>query len=352
MREALRILFTPLRRLSILPTIWSNLLAGWCLACIGPFIGPGPIHEPDPTRLMLVMLLGGTFLYIGEMCLNDDCGSVFDPRSCQMRSGPVGKKSQRLVGFMAVLWFIAGIRCFLLLGPITIGNALLLITVFVVYHFHRKNVVWTPILMSICRCLLYLLAFCAFREFFFFRIDNGEWWRDLNYMNNDFWYGPGSILRFFPEALSLGLYAAGIASLAWGESRTRQSIQWAVALLLSPIIFACGVLCANPNLAYNPQLIPPVVLLCLLQLSWLAWLLIPFWQKPLSSPDRVVSGLFAGMVFVDLIALVPFYGLFDICFFFLPLFLFALVLQRVVPSAPDDTRVEDCAAIAPGDRTH
>jgi len=96
-----------------------------------------------------------------------------------------------------------------------------------------------------------------------------------------------------------------------------------------PVTFACSTY-ANLNLPDNPLPVLPVVLICLLQLYWMAWLLIPLWRKTKPSIGRVVSGLLAGIVLVDMIALVPLVGPLGVVLF--PLFALALLLQRIIPA--------------------
>ena len=62
----------------------------------------------------------------------------------------------------------------------------------------------------------------------------------------------------------------------------------------------------------------------------MAWLLIPFWRKTNPSVGRVVSGLLAGIVLLDMIAIAPQVGLYAVGLF--PLFLLALLLQRIIPA--------------------
>ena len=320
--EHLRTLFI-LGRVSNLPTVWSNLIVGWALAN-GNSIGPG--HGPATPTPLLLVLFGGSFLYVGGMYLNDYFDSAFDARYCQMRPIPAGKISRRTVGFLTVLWFTAGFACYISFGPVTIVTTLLLITAIIAYDFHHKDVAWAPLLMGACRCLLYLLAFSAFRESFYFSTVDGSWWNDaFDYIRSDFLPMTLDLIRFFPAAIPLGLYIAGITYLARGESRPQKPTRWALVLLFVPVVFAYCVR-AGSNIPYAPWLLPAF---CLLQIIWMAWLLIPFWRKSAPSIGRIVSGLIAGIVLVDMIALLP-TGPLGIVL--LPLFAFALLLQRIIPA--------------------
>ena len=67
-----------LGRVSNLPTVWSNCLAGWC-------IGQGLHGE----RLFL-LLMGATFLYLGGMFLNDAFDAQYDRQHRPERPIPTG----------------------------------------------------------------------------------------------------------------------------------------------------------------------------------------------------------------------------------------------------------------------
>jgi len=309
-----------LGRVSNLPTVWSNLLAGWIIA--------GGTY--DTSVLILFVLLGGSFLYVGGMYLNDYCDADFDARYCPERPIPAGKISRRTVGFLAVLWFTAGFGCLASFGPIAVGTTLLLISAIVLYDFHHKNVAWAPLLMAFCRCLLYLLAASSGRNSCFGYF-HGTWSNDTL----GFVHGPWSVdalkvtLNVFPAAIPLGLYVAGITYLARGESRPGKPTRWALLLLLMPVAFSF-VTYACLNSSYIPLPLLPVILICALQLYWMVCLLVPFWRKTKPSIGRVVSGLLAGIVLVDIIALIPSIGPLGIVLF--PLFALALLLQRVIPA--------------------
>jgi 4-hydroxybenzoate polyprenyltransferase len=197
----------------------------------------------------------------------------------------------------------------------------------VLYDFHHKNVAWAPLVMGGCRALLYFAAALS--------------WFNPNYPPSGLydlaspWNWQISdrdrqcALYVLPEAVSLGLYVAGITYLARGESRLGAPTRWALFLLLMPVGTGIALTFAPP--AYNhfgPLL--PLTTACLAQLVWMAWLLIPFWRKTKPSIGRVVSGLLAGIVLVDMIAAAPHLGWSTA--WFLLLFLLALLLQRLIPA--------------------
>ena len=282
-----------LGRISNLPTVWSNLLAGSVIA---------GVEEEVP--VLLLLLTGGSLIYVGGMYLNDYCDAEFDLRYCPERPIPAGKISRRAVGWLSVLWFLAG---FAFLAPLTWpvpGIALLLIAAVVLYDFRHKGVSQAPLVMGFCRFLLYPLAASASPRF-------------------PIWHYLSTWPYVCMTGAALGTYVAGITYLARGESRPGKPARWALLLLAAPVLLALGL----PMMHF---LFPLRLYSAILFLGWIGWLLIPFWRRTKPSIGRVVSGLLAGIVLVDIITAVPFLEL--QAAWFLLLFFLALLLQRFVPA--------------------
>jgi 4-hydroxybenzoate polyprenyltransferase len=289
--ENLRTLLV-LGRVSNLPTVWSDLLAGCCLAGGVPF-----------TAALPALLLGGSFLYVGGMYLNDFCDANFDRQFCRERPIPAGKISRRAVGMLATLWFAAGFACLAPFGCTPAGIALLLIALIALYDFRHKNVSWAPLVMGTCRFLLYPLAASMVRA-------EIPW-------------------PVFIMGAVLGWYVAGITYVARGESRPEKPSRWALLLLLLPVAAAVGQYWLGRGLYWAvPQ--SGLILIGLLLPGWMAWLLIPLWRKTNRSIGRVVSGLLAGIVLVDVSAVTPRLGF--QAGWFLIFFVLALLLQRFIPA--------------------
>jgi UbiA prenyltransferase family len=278
-----------LGRISNLPTVWSNLLAGWILA--------GGIFNLEA---LSPLLLGASLLYIGGMYLNDYCDADFDARYRPERPIPAKHISRRAVGLLSNLWFACGLGCLAALGSTTIVVALLLLAAIVFYDFRHKNVVWAPLVMGICRGILYPLAASA--------TDNTV----------PSWYviSKGSVLS---------LYVVGVTYLARGESGFGKPMRWAVLLLFLPSVISLVAY------AHEPGAYWPVGSLCVLISIWIWCLLVPLCHNPDRSIGRVIPGLLAGIVLVDMIAVAPILG-FEATYL-TPLFLSALFLQRVIPAS-------------------
>jgi hypothetical protein len=272
-----------LGRVSNLPTVWSNLLAGWCLS------GGGG----DPVRIGL-LLSGGSLLYVGGMYLNDFCDAAFDLRYRAERPIPAEGISRRAVGCAAALWLALGLGILAPLGWPTTAIAFLLTACIVLYDILHKKISWAPLLMAACRFLLYLLAASAVA---------------------------GAIpSRVIFAALALAAYVAGITYLARGESRPEKPTRWALLLLAVPAALAIE----------TGRHSAPVFYFLPLFLLWLGWLLVPLWRGTNRSVGRVVAGLLAGIVWVDILAVTPTLGI--RAAWFLIFFGLALLLQRVIPA--------------------
>jgi len=313
--EGLRTLLI-LGRVSNLLTVWSNLVAGWILAESGS----------ETFARLGVLIAGGSSLYIGGMFLNDYCDATFDARYCPQRPIPSGKISRTAVGWIAGLWFMIGLACLALLGIATTAMALLLVAAILLYDFHHKNVPWAPLIMGLCRALLYMVAFAAVRGF------------DVVLQARYFW--PQFLL-----AGTLGFYVAGITYFARGESRPKKPTRWALGLVFMPVLVQFGLHLAFPSpipfssyfqawpwefwfpwYLWEESWIP----YCLLFLGWISWLLVPFWRGKKTSVRRLVSGMLAGIILVDMIAVAPVLG--GQAPLLLLLFPVALLLQRIIPA--------------------
>src|SRR5213593_2379279 len=96
-----------LGRVSNLPTIWSNCLAGWWLG--------GDSHFD---RLPFV-LIGATLLYIAGMFLNDAFDVNFDRQYRKERPIPAGAITLNSVWLLGLAWLFLGVSILFWLGKLT-----------------------------------------------------------------------------------------------------------------------------------------------------------------------------------------------------------------------------------------
>jgi 4-hydroxybenzoate polyprenyltransferase len=142
-----------LGRVSNLPTVWTNALAGTALA-------GGEIW----TQTTLLIVIGLSLLYVSGMYLNDAFDSEIDAVERPDRPIPAGAVSLNNVfgvgfglmlgGLAFILWSAAesetGVR------PMTAALALAAAILF--YDWHHKGNALSPLFMGLCRVLAYLTA--------------------------------------------------------------------------------------------------------------------------------------------------------------------------------------------------
>jgi 4-hydroxybenzoate polyprenyltransferase len=273
-----------LGRVSNLPTVWSNCLAGWWLGGAGDM------------RKLPLLFSGATLLYLGGMFLNDACDVEFDTAHRQLRpipSGVIGAKSVWLLGSSFLL---AGCICLFASGPTTGSIALALTSTILLYDALHKRIAWAPVLMAACRFLLYLLAASTAEH----GVTGWAWWCGI----------------------ALAFYVAGLSCLARVEATARGVPAWPVAFLPLPMVLAFFM---NVDEARHSAL-----LLCAVLGLWIVRSLrYTFWD-PAPNVGRTVAGLLAGIVLVDWVAIAD--APRTLSAFILALFLLALGAQRFVPA--------------------
>src|SRR5260221_2068329 len=103
-----------LGRVSNLPTVWSNCLAGWILG--------GGVQ----VARLIVLCAGATFLYTGGMYLNDAFDAQFDLQHRPERPIPSGAIRAATVWKWGLSWLLLGLLSLSLLGKVTTLLAVLL----------------------------------------------------------------------------------------------------------------------------------------------------------------------------------------------------------------------------------
>ena len=167
-----------LTRGSNLPTVWSNVIAGWLLAQglrlppLGTEYWKQAPDSPDWGSLLL-LLLGVSLTYVGGMILNDAFDARWDAERRSTRPIPAGLIA---VGdALRVGWSALGVGFALtvLAAPVATRLsvtllALLLALCVIVYDRWHKGVSWAPAVMGLCRALLPAIGFLIVGESIFF----------------------------------------------------------------------------------------------------------------------------------------------------------------------------------------
>ncbi|MGD0814909.1 MAG: UbiA family prenyltransferase [Verrucomicrobiota bacterium] len=276
--------FLVLGRISNLPTVWSNCLAGWWLAGGGPVMG------------LLCVSICVSFLYVGGMFLNDAFDAGFDRNHRRTRPIPSGVVTEKEVWGWGFAWMALGLAGMAGMGMGTAVLGLLLAACILFYNAIHKIMVLAPVLMGGCRFLVYLAAASI----------------GVNGVTGEcIWKG-----------LALGSYIAALSSLARKESMPARVQYWPCIFLAVPLVMA-GLADEGPDQR-------AATLCSVFLILWVVWTLFQIWGREHPNMGLAVSRLLAGIVLVDWLAVAdwshPGAALFPVWF------LLALLLQRFVPA--------------------
>ncbi len=135
-----------LGRVSNLPTVWTNALAGAVLA------GGAPL----PALLMAALAL--SFFYVGGMWLNDGFDAEIDARERPSRPIPAGEITKAMVFRVGYLLLAVGVILAAALGPAAGLAGIALAVSIVLYDWLHKRTALAPIIMGVTRFLAFLLG--------------------------------------------------------------------------------------------------------------------------------------------------------------------------------------------------
>lgn len=273
-----------LGRVSNLPTVWSNCLAAW-------WLGGGGHHHHLP-----FLFVGITLLYIGGMFLNDAFDADFDQQYRKERPIPSGRISATAVWRYGFGFLLVGEALLFFCGTKTGMFGIALTLCILIYDALHKAVAFGPVIMGGCRFFVYLVAAST-------GVDGVTGWV--------MW-----------GAVSLAAYIVGLSYIARRESSLGALQYWPTLFLAAPVILA---LLMNVGRAREPA-----ALLCLIFVLWVMRCLRTLFWVSMPNIGRTVSGLLAGIVFVDWIAAVEAPREYGVAFILL--FLSALLAQRYVPA--------------------
>jgi 4-hydroxybenzoate polyprenyltransferase len=190
-----------LGRISNLPTIWTNVLAGSVIA--------GGGEHADGIALIVIAM---TAFYVGGMYLNDFFDRVADARDRPGRpidAGEIRANTVLLIGFGLLA---LGVALLISFGASAILCGILLGGVIVLYDVWHKGNTLSPVVMGLCRALVYIGTGVAV----------------TGSTSNALLIG----------AAALAFHTAGITYAAKQESLDRVGNLWPLALLAVPLLVA------------------------------------------------------------------------------------------------------------------
>lgn len=278
--------FLLLGRVSNLPTVWSNCLAGW-------WLGGGETHGK-----LALLLAGMSLIYTAGMYLNDAFDEDFDRQRRAERPIPTGKISAQLVWRVGLAQLGLGIVLLMFCGKIAAVVAVLLGLTILLYNLTHKFITISPWLMGLCRFWVYIIAGAAGAEG----------------------------LNGFPIlcGAALALYVVGLSYVARRESFSTGIPRWPLLLVTAPIVIA---LLMNTGEFWRDALCISAVL----GLWLLRCLRTVIFREP-TNPGWLVSNLLAGVVLVDWLAVAPELPHLASALVFLTLFALTKWLQKFVPA--------------------
>jgi 4-hydroxybenzoate polyprenyltransferase len=246
-----------LGRISNLPTVWTNVLAG-------SFIAGGP---QSPSAILLIIVVMSAF-YIGGMYLNDYFDRAIDARDRPGRpidAGEIRAGSVLSIGFGLLALGVALMTWF---GAAAILCGLLLAGVIVLYDVWHKGNALSPVVMGSCRALVYIGTGVA--------------------------VAGGISQATLVGAIALACHVAGITYAAKQEGLDRVGHLWPLALLAVPLVAALPVLFSGPTIiaAFALLLAADMVAIRLLAK-----------RSRRGAVPQAVSGLIAAVCLVDALAI-------------------------------------------------
>jgi UbiA prenyltransferase family len=230
------------------------------------------------------------------MFLNDAFDAEFDRLHRSNRPIPSGAISEASVWRWGIGWLGVGTLCLIPHSGLSAALTLLLVGSILLYDGLHKLISFSPLLMALCRCWLVLLA-SSFGQL-----------------------GLGGLAIW--SALVLGSYIVGLSYLARRESQSGAVSLWPLILLAAPLALAWIV---NPGVTKGESLVLSLVLLL-----WILKTIMPLWTRDTPNVGHVVSGLLAGICFVDLLSVADVPRI--LVLVFIAFFAMALLLQRRIPA--------------------
>lgn len=207
-----------LGRVSNLPTVWTNALAGTALAGSSLF----------DMRLVAVLVALSLF-YVGGMFLNDACDADIDAIERPERPIPSGEVGRSSVYFWAYGMMAGSVLLLFVAGTLLPGGTgampaicgIVLTALIVLYNAKHKNNPLSPLIMGLCRVMVYLTAGIAVST------------------------SPGPSL--FVGAVLLAAYLIGLTYVAKQENLGRVENMWPLLFLAAPVIFGLTVVAHDTN---------------------------------------------------------------------------------------------------------
>jgi 4-hydroxybenzoate polyprenyltransferase len=241
-----------LGRVSNLPTVWTNTLAGAVLAGAAAFGAE-----------FAVMLVAFSLFYTGGMFLNDAFDAPWDAKQRAERPIPAGEVSRREVFGWGFGMMALGVALLAWIGVAPALAGIALAATITYYDWHHKGNVFSPVVMGLCRVLVYVAAGLC-------------------------------VTSALPEALWIGAalmlcYLIGLTYIAKRENLGRVENLWPLAFLAAPVAWGAWLALAQPVVGA-------------FWLLFTGWVLVALWflrRRAKGDIPRAVVSLIAGISLLD-----------------------------------------------------
>ena len=252
-----------LARISNLPTVWSNVLAGAVLGAA--------LDTARPRALSVVVAgIAGSLLYSGGMFLNDAFDAEIDARERPERPIPSGRVGRTSVFVMGFFMLVAALGLLVACSALTSALAGLAIAVgVVVYDRFHKGVFWSPVVMGFCRAGLYAMGALAVVPFL-----------------------ESHVLL---SALGLLLYVVGLTHVARFENASAVGRTWPTLFLFAPL----AVISVHAGVARKPLEFVVTLVVVAVHVAWTLRALVIALRGGKGAIPRAVVSLIAGISLVD-----------------------------------------------------
>lgn len=273
-----------LGRVSNLPTVWTNGLAGAVLAGLA-------IDAWGWAALLLAL----TLFYTGGMYLNDAFDAEIDARERPSRPIPSGRIGRGTVFTLGGGMLLAGVALGFSLGLAAGLAGLALALAVLLYDQLHKRTPLAPLMMGACRFLAYVLAALA---------------------------AGGLVAAVLAGAAGLFAHVVGLTYAARQEAYDRLDRAWPLAVLAIPLVVALWFALAGGS--------PAALALLAVYTAWGARALILLFRRQRGDVPRAVIGLIAAISLYDA-ALIAASGAYWLALLATGGFLATLALQRIAP---------------------
>jgi 4-hydroxybenzoate polyprenyltransferase len=272
-----------LGRVSNLPTVWTNVLAGTALAAGAPSLD-----------MAIVLIVALSLFYIAGMYLNDAFDREIDARERPDRPIPAGLADAGAVFAAGFGMLGVGVVLLALLGWWPLLCGLVLAGAILYYNIDHKTNPLSPLIMGICRVLVYVTAAAA--------------------------VAPGIPSWILPPAAAVLAYLIGLTYVAKQENLREIGNLWPLLFLAAPFAYLAPALWTSMEAAS----------LYALFLAWTLYSLSFVMSPQRRDIRRAVTGFIAGIALLDGV-LIAGTGAPGLALFALFAFVLTLALQRYVP---------------------